>query len=60
MVKAKKEIGDQMKAVDGPNTICLHISSEALQNKHFEQNREQIQLHKRVNDAAQYVMIWWR
>ena len=49
-------MGDQMKAIDGPDTICLYISSESLQYKHFKQNREQIQLHIRVNDA-QNVMI---
>ena len=56
LVKKKREMGDQMKAIDGPGTTCLHISSESLHYKQFKHNREQIQLHIRVNDA-QNVMI---
>ena len=43
-------MGDQIKAIDGPDTICLHISSEPLHHTHLKQNREQIQPHIRVND----------
>ena len=50
-------MGDQMKAVDGHDNICLHISSESLHYKHFKQNGNQIQLHIGVNDA-QNVMSW--
>ena len=57
LVKKKGEMGDKMKAIYGPDIICLYISSESLHYKHFEQNREEIQLHIRVNDA-QNAMIW--
>ena len=56
LVRDKREMGDQMKAIDGPDTICLYISSESLHYKHFKQNREQIQLHIRMNDV-QNIMI---
>ena len=42
LVKTKKDIGDHMKALDGPDTICLCISSESLHYKHFKQNNELI------------------
>ena len=48
---------DQMKTIDGADTICLYIFSESFHYKHFKQNREQLQLHVRVNDA-QNIMIW--
>ena len=32
---AKKEIGDQIKALDGPDTIWLFISSESLRYNYF-------------------------
>ena len=50
-------MSDQVKAIDGPDTICLYISSESFHYKHFKWNREQIQLHIYVNDA-QNIMIW--
>ena len=56
LVKKKGEMRDQMKATDRPDTICLYISSESLHYKHFKQNRDQLQIHIRVNDA-QNVMI---
>ena len=58
LVRKKREMGDQMKAIDGPDTICLYISSESLHYKHFEQNKEHIhvQLHIRMNDV-QNIMI---
>ena len=38
----KKDMGDHMKALDGPDTICLCISSKSLHYKHFKQNNELI------------------
>ena len=40
LVKKKREMVDQMKAIGEPDTICLHIFSESLHYKHFKQNRE--------------------
>ena len=56
LVKKRREMGDQIKAIDEPDTICLHIYSESLHYTHFKQNREQIQLHICVNDE-QNIMI---
>ena len=52
-------MGDQVKAIDGPDTIIiyLYISSDSWHYKHFKRDREQIQLQIRVN-GAQNVMIW--
>ena len=44
------KMGDQIKAIDGSDTICLQISSESLHHTHLKQNREQIQLHIHGND----------
>ena len=58
--KTRREMRDQMKTIDGPDTTCLHISSDSLHYKHLKQNREQIQLHIRVNDAQNIKPVWGR
>ena len=38
LVKKKRKMDDSVKAIDGPDNKCLHISSESLHYKYFEQN----------------------
>ena len=37
LVETKRKMGDQMKAIDGTDTICLSITSESFHYRHFKQ-----------------------
>ena len=49
LVKKKNEIGDQIKALNGPDTICLFISLESLHYKHFNKTENRYShIHARM------------